>query len=80
MMAMMPPRTVAPSLKQPVAAGCFATFKARRAAVLGRSATAGKQSVQLPVADPKRAEDLELDAYYVATVRLQQLLTDAALR
>jgi hypothetical protein len=81
MMAMAQPRPVAHSATQPVAAGLISVFKARRAAVLARSFTADNKRVQqLPAAGPKRTEDLELDAYYVATARLQQLLTDAALR
>uniref|UniRef100_A0A383VP99 Uncharacterized protein n=1 Tax=Tetradesmus obliquus TaxID=3088 RepID=A0A383VP99_TETOB len=79
MMAMAQSHRVVHSPTQPVAAGSICTSKPRRAAVLARSVTADSKRVQLPAADSKQTEDLELDAYYVATARLQQLLTDAAL-
>lgn len=79
-MAMAQSHRVVHSPTQPVAAGSICISKPRRAAVLARSVTADSKRVQLPAADSKQTEDLELNAYYVATARLQQLLTDAALR
>lgn len=78
-MAMAQSHRVVHSPTQTVAAGSIFISKPRRAAVLARSVTADSKRVQLPAADSKQTEDLELDAYYVATARLQQLLTDAAL-
>ncbi|KAF6266630.1 hypothetical protein COO60DRAFT_7107 [Scenedesmus sp. NREL 46B-D3] len=81
MMAIAAPRSLAASAKHSKPAAYISRFEARpcvRAAVLTRSFIADRKRVQLS-ADPKQPQDQQPDAYCVATARLQQLLTDAAL-
>jgi hypothetical protein len=84
MMAMAQPRSVAAFVRQSFPPALIVQSAVRpcsRRAVLARSVTADKERVQLPPGDdPKPTQDQELDAYFAATTRLQQLLTDAALR
>jgi hypothetical protein len=83
MMAMAQPRSVAASVRQSIPPAFTiqpAVRPCSRGAVLARSVTADKERVQLPTGDPEPTQDQELDAYFAATTRLQQLLTDAALR